>query len=163
MLTSSTPTRLPEEAHDTSSQVGSASKATGGRQTSAGALDQLFTNGDSRFVINGSSLQIRSPSKRHDEALYVCRLAPAPNIEASGQRLSDEEQQVGRSRLAPSASSPSEPELDNKEPQAVHQSLLASSSSSRLWPATSCRSMLFGIEPNEARLVSSISIRIVGE
>lgn len=37
-------------------------------------FNQLFS-GDSRFLINGSSLQIRSPSKRHDEAVYVCRLA----------------------------------------------------------------------------------------
>lgn len=44
-------------------------------------FNQLFS-GDSRFVINGSSLQIRSPSSRNDEALYVCQRLPLAGLEA---------------------------------------------------------------------------------
>lgn len=58
-----------------------AGAAAAGLRPPAGQFNQLF-GGDSRFVINGSSLQIRSPSRRHDETLFVCLRRPAAGARA---------------------------------------------------------------------------------
>lgn len=105
-------------------------------------FNQLFGS-DSRFVINGSSLQIRAPSKRHDESLYLC--ARRSSVESIVQ--------------PEVAETPASDELD-----------LASASASSLHQSSSCRRLLSSLvrvsgdeEATAALQLSSISIRIVGK
>jgi len=119
-------------------------------------FNQLFS-GDSRFVINGSSLQMRSPSKRHDEAVYVCFQASARQQEQPASATPE----AGSWRRK-WADPPSEP-----APPGVHQSSLAS----RVWAPASCARLLEWALARSAQSelaahfgpISSISIRIVGE
>lgn len=155
-------------------------------------FNQLFS-GDSRFVINGSSLQIRSPSKRHDEAIYLCRLtvsrrdhkiesfhasnggaiSPLPSSTFGSQAFELERQ------FAEAANA------DSRSPQAsdslfdlnlVHQSSLAASSASSTSVSASCINSMQDIFAQPAAVskqqdfsdqvtlaMSSISIRIVGK
>lgn len=114
--------------------------------------NQLFS-GDARFVINGSSLQIRSPSSRHDEALYVCRANEGNKIQEDGSRQSLNLLAVGSGEQVHQSSSP--------------QRLMLAEGELGGADTTTClarlNSLLFGGRQQTVARLSSISIRIVGE
>lgn len=124
--------------------------------------------GDSRFVINGSSLQIRSPRKRYDEAVYVCRPLGLATLgpEAPG---SPGQESVS---AAAAAGYPQQRASDLRHqllgPASVHQSSLAPPSASDTIPQQSCDSLLDSTLFRDGHQaggspLSSISIRIVGK
>lgn len=118
-------------------------------ESQARNFNQLFS-ADSRFVINGSSLQIRSPSKRHDEALYACR--PDSSTLSSSSDLGSSKQSAASSGWkSPLQDGNHQLELE------LHQSSFASSS---------CQSLLARAlfsDSRQAAEMSSIRIRIVGK
>lgn len=133
-------------------------------------FNQLFS-GDSRFVINGSSLQIRSPSGRHDEALYVCK--SGANLVAQSERIQADRRHQQSSSVAASYSSSQVLGQAYANGQ-LHQSSSASSisyTSGTAW--SSCNALLLAnlfqdeLAAWQQRAasppMSSISIRIVGK
>lgn len=147
--------------------------AVAGVDSAARSLNQLF-GGDSRFVINGSSLQIRSPSKRYDEAVYVCCLPPSsPTLDLAAAAAAGSGQDLGYTQQQQHAKAT---DLRRLSSAVVHQSSLAPPSAGADFKQANgaCDSLLdatlFRELANQAggsggghSPMSSISIRIVGK
>lgn len=103
---------------------------------------------DSRFVINGSSLQIRSPSKRHDEAIYFCRHI---NVRQAAPTQDSGQQEAVASVLQQQASKLVLADLQQPQQAGVHQSSLATSSSATCSSAPLASSLFSGADSDRYR------------